>query len=94
MRALKYLLAFIFQCICYKSVALDLQHLNTVAQDEASFMYLSSHDGVYRYDGEHSLNLSSFTELPRGMVKDVQISDNSKLLVALYQNGDLWTLDS
>lgn len=93
MRALKYLLAFIFRCICYKSIALDLQHLNTVAQDEASFMYLSSHDGIYRYDGEHSLNLSSFTELPRGMVKDVQISDNSKLLVALYQNGDLWTLD-
>ncbi|MBQ4814267.1 hypothetical protein J8M20_23065 [Pseudoalteromonas luteoviolacea] len=90
MRALKYLFALVLSANCS---SMQLKHLNTVVQDESQFMYFSSHDGVYRYDGEHFIGLNRFTELPKGMVKDIQILDKSDSLIVLYQNGELWKVN-
>ena len=84
------LLLFLF--ITLSVQALEVEHLNGVAQDSAGFMYFSSHDGVYRYDGEHTLNISKYTGLPKGITKDIEISSNDTAFV-LYSNGEIWSIN-
>ncbi|KID56862.1 hypothetical protein JF50_13270 [Pseudoalteromonas luteoviolacea] len=90
MRGLFFLFALVLSANC---LSMQMKHLNTVAQDERQLMYFSSHDGVYRYDGEHFTSMSRFTQLPNGMVIDVQFMPELNYLIALYQNGELWKVN-
>lgn len=72
--------------------ALEIEHLNGVAQDSKEIMYFSSHEGVFRYDGEHTVNISKHSALPKGIAKDIEISDNDVAYI-LYSNGEIWSIE-
>ncbi|KZN39828.1 ATP-binding protein [Pseudoalteromonas luteoviolacea] len=72
--------------------ALDLEHLSSVAQDSNNFIYFPSHKGLLRYDGQHILNLSEFSNLPKGLANDIEISKTDVAYV-LYTSGQVWSID-
>lgn len=85
--------AIFFNLLMTLSVqALEVEHLNGVAQDSKEIMYFSSHEGVYRYDGEHNINISKYSGLPNGIVKDIEVSKND-IAYVLYSNGSIWSID-
>ncbi|WMO16543.1 sensor histidine kinase [Pseudoalteromonas piscicida] len=71
--------------------AFQFEHLNGVVHDSNDNFYLSSHNGVYRYDGRHFLPLSKAAGLPSGLVRDIKLQH--KTLFSLYSNGDVWLTD-
>ncbi|MCG9710218.1 hypothetical protein L1D46_15590 [Pseudoalteromonas sp. Isolate3] len=74
---------------CFNSLAFNMQHLNAAAQDDNKNIYFSSHDGVYRFDGNHYLNLSTISNLPRRWTSDV-IYQKPGLLYIAYNDKEVW----
>ncbi|OHU85511.1 MULTISPECIES: ATP-binding protein [Pseudoalteromonas] len=85
MRVLLFLSSLIYACC---ATAFDFENLNAVEQDATGNFYLSSHNGVYRYDGRHYIALSDVAELPNGLVRDIEY--HQEILFTLYANGDIW----
>ncbi|MBS3796686.1 ATP-binding protein [Pseudoalteromonas sp. BDTF-M6] len=82
-------LLLVFAPVC--SAAIEMQHLNAVTQDNNNNIYLSSHNGVYRYDGHHYLNLATVSSLPKKWTSDAIYQD--EILYIAYNNGQVWQLD-
>jgi hypothetical protein len=69
--------------------AFNMQHLNAATQDNNKNIYFSSHDGVYRFDGSHYLNLSSISILPKRWTSDVIFQSPGYLYIA-YKDKEVW----
>ncbi|ATG77639.1 ATP-binding protein [Pseudoalteromonas sp. 1_2015MBL_MicDiv] len=76
----------------FNCFAFNMQHLNAAAQDNNKNIYFSSHDGVYRFDGNHYLNLSTISSLPRRWTNDVIFQSPGYLYIA-YNDQDVWKFD-
>lgn len=87
MKKLLFLLLYVlgsFNCFAF-----NMQHLNAAAQDNNKNIYFSSHDGVYRFDGNHYLNLSTLSQLPRRWTSDVFFQSPGYLYIA-YKDKEVW----
>lgn len=88
MRLFILIISLLFSCY---ATAFQFENLNSIEQDDNNNFYLSSHDGVYRYDGQHFVALSAVTSLPSGLVRDIEYNQN--ILFTLYANGEIWRTD-
>lgn len=85
----KLLFLLLFMLSSFNCFAFNMQHLNAAAQDNNKNIYFSSHDGVYRFDGSHYLNLSSISALPKRWTSDVIFQSSGYLYIA-YKDKDVW----
>ncbi|AQQ01249.1 hypothetical protein B0W48_16620 [Pseudoalteromonas aliena] len=85
----KLIFLLLFMLGSFKCFAFNMQHLNAATQDNNKNIYFSSHDGVYRFDGSHYLNLSTFSDLPRRWTSDVIFQSPGFLYIA-YKEKDVW----
>ena len=90
MKKLLFLLLFAFSS--FNCIAFNMQHLNAATQDNNKNIYFSSHDGVYRFDGSHYLNLSNISALPKRWTTDVIFQSPGYLYIA-YKDNDVWKFD-
>lgn len=63
----------------------NIGDINNIVQDDLGFIWLTSQQGLIRYDGENFINFSSNNQdwtLPFKWVKDAKLIDNGNLLLA------------
>ncbi|MEK0158283.1 ATP-binding protein [Pseudoalteromonas piscicida] len=78
--------------IIFTAKAIEVEHLSSVAQDSNDYFYLPSHEGLLKYDGQHLLNLSQYSDLPQDLARDIEISKRDIAFV-LYNSGEIWKVN-
>ncbi|PAJ71656.1 hypothetical protein CJF42_25530, partial [Pseudoalteromonas sp. NBT06-2] len=79
--------------ISFSSSATQLNNINGMVEDEHKNMYISTHSGVYRFDGNHYLKLSDITELPNTWSKTLEFSRQKNTLYIAYRTEGVWQLN-
>ncbi|MEC8325893.1 MAG: hypothetical protein VX100_07335 [Pseudomonadota bacterium] len=84
---------FVLMCAIWTVSALELQHINNVSQDYKRNIYFSTHDGVFRFDGNHYLKMADVSNLPDTWVNFLTLSQNKKNLFIAYNSGEIWSIN-
>ncbi|MBQ4879650.1 hypothetical protein J8M21_20745 [Pseudoalteromonas luteoviolacea] len=64
-----------------------------ITQDSNGYIYVATHDGGYRLDGTHKLQLSTLFQLPEKWLEDVRYLENKNLLILAYGDEGIKVVD-